>query len=209
MTVWYKFLQFWIQVFFSLFFKIRVVGRENVPASGAVILASNHQSYLDPPLVGAGLRRQLNIMARKSLFQKFFLFTWLIRSLNAFPVERDRGDIGAVRETMKRLEEGAVVLAFPEATRTHTGEIGDLKRGLFVIATRAGAPVVPTVIDGAFESWPRTRLFPRPSRITIAFGKPLLPADFAGDSGAMARACRQALLVLQERIGSRGQRSDR
>lgn len=195
--MWYAFLRFWIQIVFTLVFKIRVIGRENVPKSGGALLASNHQSYLDPILVGAGLHRQMYIMARRSLFEHFFLFTWLIKSLNAFPVERDRGDIGAVRQALRHLAQGRLLLAFPEATRTHTGEVGALKRGLFVIAARADVPVVPTVIDGAFESWPRNRRMPRPGKITVAFGKPLLPRDFAGDSDEMALACREALVSLQ------------
>jgi 1-acyl-sn-glycerol-3-phosphate acyltransferase len=198
--VLYRFLQFWLQVAFTLIFRLRVIGRENVPCTGGALVASNHQSYLDPMLMGASVQRPLYIMARKSLFQQFFLFTWLIRNSNAFPVERDRGDIGAVRETMRHLREGRLVLTFPESTRTYTGRIGELKRGLFVISGRANVPVVPAVIDGAFESWPRTRLLPRPAKLTVAFGKPLLPSDFGGDADAMAQACHRALEELQERV---------
>ena len=117
--MWYAFLQFWARILFWVFFRMRVFGRENVPADGGVIFASNHQSFLDPPLVGVGLNRQVHYMARKSLFGHSRLFKWLIESLNAFPVARDRGDVTAVRETLRRLKHGAGILVFPEATRTH------------------------------------------------------------------------------------------
>jgi len=200
--VFYSFLQFWVRLLFSVVFRFRALGRENVPVDGGVILAANHQSYLDPPLVGVGLDRPVHFMARKSLFEHNFLFTRLIRSLNAYPVERDRGDIAAIRETLRRLEKGAAVLVFPEATRTYTGEIGALKPGVFMMAARAAVPVVPTVIDGAFEAWPRSRLLPRPKQIAVIFGKPLLPADFNGDPRAMAEACQAAFASLQAAVRS-------
>jgi 1-acyl-sn-glycerol-3-phosphate acyltransferase len=194
--VWYSFLRYWIRIVFAVAFKIRVLGRENVPLSGGVILAANHQSYMDPLLIGIGLNRQVHYMARKSLFGRFFLFTWLIRSVNAFPVERDRGDIGAIRETLRRLKSGAGVVIFPEATRTSDGAVRDLKPGLFMVASRAGVPVVPAVVDGAFEAWPRHEILPRPFPIVVAFGEPLSADDFPS-AGEMAAACRCRLLRLQ------------
>lgn len=201
--MWYSFLQFWARIIFPIVFRIRVFGRENVPAAGGVILASNHQSFMDPPFVGVGLNRQVHYMARKSLFHRNALFTGLIRSLNAFPVERDRGDVGAVRETFRRLKDGAAVLVFPEGTRTRDGGIGQLKPGVFAIAVKTGAPVVPTVIDGAYEAWPRTRLFPRPRRVRVLFGEPLFARHFGDDPTSMAEACRGALVALQDRLRGR------
>ncbi len=201
--MWYGFLRFWTRLVFVMGFRLRVFGRENVPAVGGVILAANHQSFVDPPLVGAGLNRPVHFMARKTLFEQFFLFTWLIRSVNAFPVERDRGDVGAVREAMRRLRAGAAVTVFPEATRTHDGGIQDFKPGPFLIASRTGVPVVPTVIDGAFEAWPRSRVLPTPGAVAVAFGRPLLPEEFNGDAGAMAEECRRRLLRLQADLRAR------
>jgi len=198
--MWYSFLQLWARMFCAVYFKIRVIGRENVPVTGPAILASNHQSYMDPPFVGVGLNRQIHFMARKSLFERFFLFTWLIRSLNAFPVERDRGDVGAMKEILRRLQGGAAIVVFPEGTRTVTGEIGALKPGLFRIAARAGVAVVPTVIDGAFESWPRWSIYPRPYPVIVAFGKQVRPEDYSNDADSMAAACKQEMLSLQSKI---------
>ncbi|MCD6404729.1 MAG: 1-acyl-sn-glycerol-3-phosphate acyltransferase [Planctomycetes bacterium] len=180
-----------------VFFRLRIFGRNNVPLEGPVILVSNHQSFLDPALVDAGLNRPVHYMARKSLFMRFAPFGRLISSLNAFPVERGRGDIKAVREVLRRLKSDNVVLAFPEGTRTHTGEIGDIKPGIFMIAVRSGVPVVPVAVEGAFDAWPRDSRFPRPGAVGVRFGARLRADEFGGDAEKMRRACRKAICNLQ------------
>lgn len=202
---WYAFIHHSSNLVLWAMFGVKAYGSENVPAEGAAILAANHQSYIDPALVSMPLSRQVHFMARKSLFQANFLFAWLIRSLNAYPVERDRGDLGAVRETMRRLKNGAAIVVFPEATRTKDGSIGELKPGLFVIAVKADALVVPTFIDGAYEAWPRTHKLPHRHPITVSFGKPIRHEDFAGDAEAMRDACIKALLDLQTEAQARRQ----
>ncbi len=156
---------------FILCFRGRAFGLNNVPKTGAVVLASNHQSYLDPPLLACPLDRQVTFMARASLF-RHRLFGGLIRLLNAFPVERGKADREAVRAAVGRLDDGWCLLLFPEGTRTETGEIGPLKSGVLSIADRAKAPIVPTVIAGAFEAWPRNSR-PRPKPISVWYGRPI------------------------------------
>jgi len=114
--VWYAFCKFWTQVLFSVFFRIRVHGQRNVPKTGPVILASTHQSFLDPMVVELGLSRPGHIMARDTLFTNK-AFGALIRSLNAFPIERNSADLGAFREAIGRLREDKMLLLFPEAMR--------------------------------------------------------------------------------------------
>ncbi len=195
--MWYHFLQLGARLLFVVFFRLRVFGRDNVPLEGPVILASNHQSFLDPPLVGVGINRPVHYMARKSLFVRFAPFARLIRSLNAFPVERSREDQRAVRETLRKIASGAAVLVFPEGTRTYTGEVGDLKPGIFRVAVRTGAPVVPVAIEGAFDAWPRNSRFPRPAAIGVRFGARLTADEFGGDAERMRRACHKAICDLQ------------
>ena len=201
--MWYSFLQFWARIVFPVVFRIRAYGRENVPSGGPVILAANHQSFLDPPLVGVGLTRQVHYMARKGLFRRWSPFTWLIESLNAFPVDRRRGDISAVRETLRRLKAGAAVLAFPEGTRSRGGRVGAFKAGIFMIAARSGAPVVPTAIAGADKAWPPGALFPRPATVHVAFGRALYARDFSGDADRMMKECRDAVVALCARTQAR------
>ena len=152
--VWYRFLQFWSQWVFLFLFGIRVYGHRNVPKEGPVILASTHQSFLDPVVVGLGLSRPIQSMARDSLFRNR-LFRLLITSLNAFPVKRNAADYAAMHESLDRLREGKQLLLFPEGTRTRDGSIAPLHPGLALLAHRTNAAVVPVTIEGAFECWPR------------------------------------------------------
>jgi 1-acyl-sn-glycerol-3-phosphate acyltransferase len=163
-------------MFCALCCRFRVYGRENVPAEGPVILASNHQSYLDPVYCGVGLRRHLVYVARDSLF-RYRLFAFLINSLNAIPVSRDKADIAAMRAIIARLQEGAAVCLYPEGTRTRDGRIIPVKAGFGLLCRRAKAVVVPVLIDGAFETWPRHKRFFQPGSVVVHFGTPLTPVQ--------------------------------
>jgi 1-acyl-sn-glycerol-3-phosphate acyltransferase len=156
---------------FLLFFRVRVYGQNHVPAQGGVLIASNHQSYLDPILLGAGLERPLCYMARDSLF-RHPLFGALIRRLNAFPVNQERPGTAVIREAVRRVRAGWCLTIFPEGTRTFDGRFGRIRPGALVIAERGRVPMVPAVIEGAFEAWPRGGR-PRPGRISVLFGKPI------------------------------------
>lgn len=183
-----------------LVFGIRVYHRDRMPMTGGVLVVANHQSFLDPILAAVGMPRPFHPMARETLF-RVAPFRWLIRSLNAFPVRRASADLGAIREAMRRLGQGATVLVFPEGTRTRDGSIGRLQAGPVMIARRAGVPIVPMVIDGAFESWPRTSPLPRPHRIRVACGRPVPAAMLAdGDPEAIMTALRNEMVGLQEEL---------
>jgi 1-acyl-sn-glycerol-3-phosphate acyltransferase len=197
---WYGACRQAARVLFVTLFAIRVYHRRRLPAAGGVLVISNHQSYLDPILVAVGMPRAFHPMARESLF-RFAPFAALIRSLLAFPVRRASADLAAVREAMRRLKGGAVVLMFPEATRTRDGSIGHLQAGPITIAARIGVPVVPAVIEGAFEAWPRTRWLPWPHPVRVAFGEPVWPQEAAaGDPGDLMEILRARMLDLQAEL---------
>lgn len=160
-----------LRVFLLLGFKTRVFGQTNVPMQGGLVLASNHQSFLDPPLLMCPLDRRGTFMARDSLFRSR-LFGALIRGLNTFPVKRGGADTAAVREAVRRLKEGWCLVLFPEGTRTRDGEIGPLRPGVLSIADRAGVPIVPAVIEGAFQAWPRNGGIRR-HPISVWYGRPI------------------------------------
>ena len=200
---WYTFCQRCCQLGMVLGYDYRVWGREYVPRRGGVLLVSNHQSFLDPALVAAALPRQVHYMARQSLFQ-MRVFGWLIRSLNAFPLRRDGLDVGAVRETVARLRRGEVVLVFPEGTRTHDGHIHTLQRGVELLAREGRAPIVPVVIDGAYEVWPRHRRWPGLGPIRVLFGPPLGREEFeAAGRGRVAERLALRLRALQSELRRR------
>jgi 1-acyl-sn-glycerol-3-phosphate acyltransferase len=162
------------RVLANIFGKFRVFGLENIPASGGVLLAANHQSVLDPVLVAMVLPREMHFMARRSLFRNP-IFRAIIVSYNAFAIERDTADVKGVKNAIARLESGAILLVFPEGTRTENGSIGPMKPGIGMLAERAAVPIVPVLIDGAYGVLPKGSLIPRPGRISIVFGKPLPP----------------------------------
>lgn len=193
-AIWYGFLRILAQPLFCVLLRYRAYGRENIPCRGGVLIVSNHQSYMDPLLIGVGLPRQINIMARQSLFYKNILFRWLIESLNAFPLKEGGMDTGGLREAIRRLTSGGIVLVFPEGTRTWDGTIGELHPGIEFLAHRSGTPVVPAVIHGAYEAWPRTRKLFRLRPIKVAFGSPLY---WDGPGRGLLQRVRQEMLSLQ------------
>ena len=172
--IW-RFWQMIARIVSQLLFDLRFYGTRHIPRRGGVLLVSNHQSYLDPVLLAIGLDRPLSYMAKSELFEHPVL-SWVIRSLNAFPVEQGAGDVGAVKETIKRLQEGHVLNIYPEGSRSENGQMLPLEKGVGLVIRRAKVPVVPAVIDGAFHAWPKSGK-PRPAPIRIMYGPPL---DLAG-----------------------------
>lgn len=150
-------------------------GQHNVPLKGGVLIASNHQSYLDPILIGLGIERTVSYMARDTLF-KNPIFGGLLGMLNVFPVARGQRDTRALRQAVERLQEGSCLTVFPEGTRSHDGRMGRMQPGALVVAGRAKVPIVPAMVEGAYEAWPRNSL-PKFSRVLVAFGKPIWPDE--------------------------------
>lgn len=138
-----------------------------------VLLASNHQSFLDPVLVGVALDRPVHYLARSSLFRPPG-FGQLIRALGAHPLRRGKIDGSALRTCMQILRGGEPLLLFPEGTRSRDGSLGRMRPGAASLAARCEVPIIPVCIEGAFQAWPRTRALPRPAPVAVAYGRPLL-----------------------------------
>jgi 1-acyl-sn-glycerol-3-phosphate acyltransferase len=156
----------------TLWFDFKAYGARHVPRRGGVLIVANHQSFLDPVLLAVKVPRPFSFLARHGLFDNRY-FGWLIRSLNAFPVRQGEGDVGAVKETIRRLQEGHALTLFPEGSRSSTGEIGPVQPGVGLIIRRAGVPVVPAVILGSFEAWPRDRKLWRAYPVRVMYGPPM------------------------------------
>jgi 1-acyl-sn-glycerol-3-phosphate acyltransferase len=171
-TPTWKFLQGICRVTTTLMFDLKVYGLHNVPPEGGLLLVSNHQSYLDPVLLGVRLRRPLSYLAKSQLF-KNPAFAWLIRSLGAFPVKQGAGDVGAMKETIARLQAGDALNIYPEGSRTENGKMLPMEKGIGLVVRKAKVPVVPVVIDGSFRAWPRGRTMFRSSPIRVMYGPPL------------------------------------
>ncbi len=173
-VTWYFIARGMCWVFFKLFFRMRINGRENIPAKGAFIVACNHQSWLDPVFCGISSPRRLLYMARDTLFHNP-LGGAILRSVNTIPLSRDKADIGAMKLVISRLKEGHGVCLFPEGTRCEDGKIVAFKPGFGLLCRRSKAMVIPTLVDGAFECWPRHQKLFRSGRIALRFGTPLMP----------------------------------
>ena len=184
-----------LQVLFSglgrWYFKLRCVGRENIPPTGAVIVASNHLHLSDPIMHAFSLPRTFHTMAKMELF-RFKPFGWLIRQLGAFPVDRGHGDRGAIKTAAAVLESGEPLLIFSEGTRSRTGELGPFKAGTAMIASLTGAPIVPAVIYA-----PRGVGFRR--GVVIEYGKPLQMTEL-GVSKVTGEALRAATKELRDKV---------
>jgi 1-acyl-sn-glycerol-3-phosphate acyltransferase len=157
--------------FVGLFFGYRVVGAHHVPKEGAVIVASNHVSNLDPPVVGIGFWRPGTYMAKEELFRNRF-FAWFISKLGAFPVKRGAGDRAALKKALEFLEEGRALVMFPEGTRSETGELQPPEMGVAMIAYRSGAPVVPVYVSGTNQVMPKGGGIRR-APVSVTYGEPL------------------------------------
>ncbi len=192
---------------FILLFSGRAWGHRRVPRRGGVLLVSNHQSYFDPMLATLALPRQCGYMARESLFRRR-LFRAVIESLNAFPVRRGTADLRGIKEALRRLRDGYAVLLFPEGTRSASGRMGDIQPGIALLAKRAGVPVVPVAIEGAYGVWPRGRALPRGGTIHVRYGEPFPAGQVAAMSAEeLVAQCRRRIQgLLDELHGIRAHR---
>lgn len=157
---------------FVLYFRWRAHHPERVPAEGPVILAANHASFIDPPLVGAGLRRMVNYLARDTLFDVPVIGA-VLRSWKVVPVDRDGGGGAGLKAILDRLLNGGVILLFPEGTRTPDGRLRPAKSGIGLTVIKSTAPVVPVRVFGTFEAYHRDMKWPRPRRLQVCYGEPL------------------------------------
>jgi 1-acyl-sn-glycerol-3-phosphate acyltransferase len=168
---WFHFARRLCRILCTLFFRIEVNGLENIPDQGGFMLIGNHQSVLDPVLCGMCIKRNTYYLARDTLFKNKF-FGRLISSVNTMPVKRGKPGINTMKKVISILKAGNGVCLFPEGTRSSDGKIAAFKPGFGLLCRRGKAAVVPVVIDGAFECWPRhKKLFSIGAKIVISYGK--------------------------------------
>jgi len=178
----YTILRSWLLLIARLFFHLRVEGVEHIPASGGVIFAVNHVSYVDPLVIGVAVGRRLHFMAKAELFQNR-AFAWFLRRLNAFPVSRNRMEPSTLKRSLALLKAGEALVVFPEGTRGDGLTLGKAKPGIRLLAKKSRAVVVPVYHRGAERILPKGAFLPRLHPVIVWFGKPFrFPAD-AGSWG--------------------------
>lgn len=173
MNLSYRIAWLLFRLMYSTYFRWRIYHRERVPVEGPVILASNHASFLDPPLVGSALPRPINYLARESLF-RFPLVGAILRSWNAVPVDREGGGAKGLKMILDRLLAGGGIILFPEGTRTRDGQLQPARSGIGLTVIKSTAPVVPVRVFGTYEAYGRHVKIPRPQSVAVKYGRPML-----------------------------------
>lgn len=206
--LFYKFLRWVFRLSAIVLLRYRFFGVENYPQTGAALVCSNHQSNLDPALVGMTSPRHLNYLAKHSLFR--FPLSIIIHLLDAIPLDRDGIGIAGIKETLKRTRQGQMTLIFPEGQRTSDGNLGEFMSGFATIARRTGAQLVPVGLDGAWQAWPRSARLPKPGTVVVVIHPPIAAEELRGldddqvvrllksrIEAAFAEACRRRRQILQ------------
>ena len=167
----YRLIQLFIKFILTINGSLKVYGTENVPKTGGIIIASNHISYLDPPIVGAALPRIATFLARKGLFEVPVL-GWMIKR-SAFPIDRDNPKPSSIKEAVRRVKKGEAIVLFPEGKRSETGALLEARRGVDVIAKISKAAIVPTLLIGSDKALPLKAKWIKRANISVVFGKPI------------------------------------
>lgn len=203
MSIFYRAVWIAIRGVASVWFRLEPHGAENLPATGGFVLAANHASNLDPPLISVSMWRECHTLAKQELFD-IPLIGKAIRRLHSHPINRAGVDRRALRECAELLTSGEILLLFPEGTRTEDGQFLPAKPGAGMIAAQAGVPIVPVYIEGSFDAMPRGVNLPRPRKVRVRFGKPFLPDEVLGEGGrrekyqALADAMMQRIAGIRE-----------
>lgn len=192
----YGFFHYLVALIYDIGFRGEVAGVENIPPDGAFIVAGNHVSFLDPPLIGVHVPRQLAFFARKTLW-KPGVAAWWLDAVGTIPVDRDGGqDVSALKRVLHTLKDNKGLILFPEGTRSPDGKLQTPKAGVGFIACRTQVPVVPARIFGSFEAFGRGMKVPRfGTPVTVVFGPPLQPEEFDAP-----KAGKERYQIASERI---------
>ncbi|MHC4875568.1 MAG: lysophospholipid acyltransferase family protein [Planctomycetota bacterium] len=194
-------IQFIVRLVFALWLRYRARDCDNLPQDGGGLVLVNHQSFLDPMLVGLPLKRPVSYLARDNLF-RVPVIGWILRRTYVMPINRDAASTASIRSALQRMEHGFLVGLFPEGTRSDDGDVGEFKPGFISLIRRTKVPVYPVGIAGAHEAMPRggVRLFPGPVR--VVFGKPLCEERLAelrvkGREEELIQYARDAVVACQ------------
>ncbi|MFA5292417.1 MAG: lysophospholipid acyltransferase family protein [Phycisphaerae bacterium] len=179
--IWYSLWRAACRVFCKIYFEPKAYNISYIPEKGGFLLLSNHQSFLDPMINANPLRRQCCFAARSTLFTKP-VFGTLVRSFNAIPIKRGQADLTAMRMFVEKLKDGYGLVLYPEGTRTRDGKIAEIKPGFGLLARKANVPIVPSVIDGAYECWPKHKKIFSSGKVYVTYGPPI-PARKVAELG--------------------------
>jgi 1-acyl-sn-glycerol-3-phosphate acyltransferase len=188
--------QWFMQIVSCFWLRYRAFGMERLPPRSGALLLINHQSHLDPLMVGLPLGRPISYLARDSLF-KVPIVGWMLRNTYVIPLNREAASTSSLREAIRRVEHGFLVGIFPEGTRSEDGKIGTLKPGVLALIRRGKVPIYPVAVAGTFQAFPRGAWFLRPATVRVVFGEPL-DAELIEQFGRNRDA--EALAYIRDRL---------
>ncbi len=177
------------------FFRGPAVGQHNIPKEGPFLIAANHASHLDPPFIGAQVPRQIAFFARKSLW-KGGVGSWWMDHVGCIPVEREGGDVNAIKRVLQTIQSGKALILFPEGTRSDDGELQPAKAGVGLIACKTSVPVLPVRIFGSQHAFGKGRPLRPGTPVSIVFGRPIPPADYDHRSDGKERYQRASERIM-------------
>ncbi|MBE8954320.1 MAG: 1-acyl-sn-glycerol-3-phosphate acyltransferase [Quinella sp. 2Q5] len=187
--MFYKFFKVLCRIWYGAILRTRVIGADNIPASGAFILAANHVSNWDPPFLGTFIDREVCYMGKEELFSNPVM-AWVCRSLHVFPVRRGAADKSAIKTAVKILREGKCFGIFPEGTRSKTGKLGRAEAGVSLIAAMTKAPIIPAAIVGTEKIFSRAEFLPQPA---VVYGTPMKFTGSTKDKEALDAFAQQIM----------------
>lgn len=181
---------------YQMFFRGEVAGLDNLPETGGYIVAANHASHLDPPIVGLFLPRQVSFFARKTLW-KPGVASWWLTAVGTIPVDRDGGtSIDAIKRVLQALSRDKVVILFPEGTRSPNGELQAPRPGVGLLACKAQVPVVPARVFGSFEAFGKDGRLRLGTPVSVRYGRPLAPSEYDHPGDGRERYARTAERIM-------------
>lgn len=202
----YRFVRDALFIIYRILFRFEYYGSERVPSESdkrGVILAANHVSFLDPPILGISLRRPVTFLAKDYLF-KAFLVGWVLRGIGAFPIKTKADDFRTVRDLIRILKEGRCLAVFPEGTRSMDGQFQEPESGVAFLAVKSKAWIVPAYIEGTFEAFPKGERFFKCRKVRVTYGQPFLadedadPAVSAEPYAAISRRIMKEIKILKQ-----------
>jgi 1-acyl-sn-glycerol-3-phosphate acyltransferase len=187
MDLMYGLSHYMIRQFYEVLFRGQAHGLENLPVNGGFMIASNHASHLDPPIVGCLFSKQVCFFARKTLW-KPGLASWWLDGVGTIPVDRDGGtDVTAIKRVLNALKNNKVIILFPEGTRSPDGNLHPAKPGVGLLACRTGVPVVPARVFGSFKAFGKDGVLRLGTPVSVVYGKPLSPSEYDDPSAGKER----------------------
>lgn len=196
--VWFS-IQVALRLIFTVWLRYRARGVEKIPRTGGALFLINHQSFLDPLLVGLPLSRPVSYLARNTLFT-VPVIGWILRHTYVLPIDRESAGTASIRVAIERMQQGFLVGIFPEGTRTRDGRVGEFKPGFVALVRRAKLPVYPVGIAGAFEAFPRSLWNMRLSPVRVVFGDPLSPDEIEQLGGRGRGREEEFVQTVRERV---------